>query len=206
MITTKDCVEYIVNYLIQKENNYTNIKDWKRLSKKGTGSNIIRKFQNKVTGREVEIRSSDTEIFEILKKDKTIGMFGLPVGTVVDFSKEPTITLPNGKQQKIDNFNDFKNTKKINKNSSIRYFAWFDQDSNCNVIAFGIEKEILKDCLTGRNLPFDEIDELRDIFNDDGSLCEDYLISTDVSLSVIDNELLNRGFTRDIRMKNVGWG
>jgi len=108
MITTKDCVEYIVNYLIQKENNYTNIKDWKRLSKKGTGSNIIRKFQNKVTGREVEIRSSDTEIFEILKKDKTIGMFGLPVGTVVDFSKQ---TKPEPIQSKIKNFNDFKGKK-----------------------------------------------------------------------------------------------
>lgn len=106
-ITTKDCVEYIVNYLIQKENNYTSIKDWKRLSKKGTGSNIIRKFQNKVTGRELEIRTSDTMIFEIIE-DEPIGMFGLPVGTMIDFSKTKQSFKP---EPKIKNFSDFKGKK-----------------------------------------------------------------------------------------------
>lgn len=68
-VTTEDCVEAIVNYLIEKEHNFSNAKDWKRISKSGTGDNIIRKFQNKVSNREIYVKSSDSEIFEVSDKE-----------------------------------------------------------------------------------------------------------------------------------------
>jgi len=71
-VTTEDCVDAIVKHLIQKESNFTNAKDWKRISKTGTGDNIIRKFQNKISIREIYVRSSDSEIFEV--SDKEFGM------------------------------------------------------------------------------------------------------------------------------------
>jgi len=68
-VTTEDCINSIVKYLIEKENNFTNSKDWKRISKSGKDDNIIRKFQNKVSNREIYVRSSDSEIFEVSDKD-----------------------------------------------------------------------------------------------------------------------------------------
>jgi len=88
----------------------------------------------------------------------------------------------------------------------IRYFAWFDEDANMNIIAFGTEDEIINDRLTGEDLDYDEISGLKDIFDDDESFGEDYLISTETSLSDIDIELIARGFVKDKRLKNVGWG
>ena len=77
-VTTEDCIKEIVNYLIEKEHNFTNTKDWKRVSKSGTGDNIIRKFQNKVSNREIYVRSSDSEIFEVSDKE---------FGIITDFKK-----------------------------------------------------------------------------------------------------------------------
>ena len=68
-VTTEDCVKEVVDYLIEKEHNFTNAKDWKRISKTGTGDNIIRKFQNKITNKEIYVRSSDSEIFEVSKTE-----------------------------------------------------------------------------------------------------------------------------------------
>ena len=68
-VTTEDCVKAIVEHLIEKEHNFTNTKDWKRISKSGTGDNIIRKFQNKVSNREIYVRASDSEIFEVSNKE-----------------------------------------------------------------------------------------------------------------------------------------
>jgi hypothetical protein len=82
-VTTEDCVKAIVEHLIQKEHNFTNAKDWKRISKTGTGDNIIRKFQNKVSNREIYVRSSDSEIFEV--SDKEFGM-------VTSFKKFSSLT------------------------------------------------------------------------------------------------------------------
>ena len=70
-VTTEDCVNAIVEHLIKTENNFTNIKDWKRISKKGTGDNIIRKFQNKVSNKEVYVRSNESEILEISSTEIT---------------------------------------------------------------------------------------------------------------------------------------
>jgi len=71
-VTTENCVESIVNYLIEKEHNFSNAKDWKRISKTGTGDNILRKFKNNVSNREIYVRASDSEIFEV--SDKEFGM------------------------------------------------------------------------------------------------------------------------------------
>lgn len=71
-VTTEDCVKSIVNYLIEKEHNFTDAKDWKRISKTGTGDNIIRKFQNNVSNRVFYVKSSVSEIFEV--SDKEFGM------------------------------------------------------------------------------------------------------------------------------------
>ena len=68
-IETSDCISEIVKYLIEKDHNFTNDKDWKRISKTGTGDNIIRKFQNKVSNTEIYVRSSESEIFEVSKID-----------------------------------------------------------------------------------------------------------------------------------------
>lgn len=68
-ITTEDCVNSIVDFLIKKEHNFTNAKDWKRISKTGTGDNIIRKFKNKITNKEIYVVSSDSEIFEVSKTE-----------------------------------------------------------------------------------------------------------------------------------------
>lgn len=91
--------------------------------------------------------------------------------------------------------------------ATTKYFAWFDKDSNTNLIAFGTEDEINNDRLTGESLEldYDEIYELKDIL-DDEDFGEDYLISTYISLNIIDKELLGRGFIKDKRLKNVGWG
>ena len=60
----------------------------------------------------------------------------------------------------------------------MKYFAWLDKYCETNIIAFGTDDEIENDELTGEDLDYEEFTELQDLFNDDGSLCEDYLIST----------------------------
>ena len=82
-VTTEDCIKLIVEHLIEKEHNFTNAKDWKRISKSGTGDNIIRKFQNKVSNREIYVRASESEIFEV--SDKEFGM-------VTNFKKFSSLT------------------------------------------------------------------------------------------------------------------
>lgn len=90
--------------------------------------------------------------------------------------------------------------------NTVHFFAWPDEDTDMNTIAFGTEDEIVNDRLCSENLDWDDISELKDLFNDDGSLCEDYLISTETPIDVIDKELISRGYTKDARLKNVGWG
>jgi hypothetical protein len=89
---------------------------------------------------------------------------------------------------------------------NIHFYAWYDNYSKMNIIAFGTEENILNDCLTSEDLDWNEISDLKDFFNDTGELCEDYLISTDISLNEIDSELISRGFIKDERLENVGWG
>lgn len=59
-VTTSDCINYLMNN-IQGEN-------WKRVSKRGTGDNIIRGFRNQ-NGDVVFVRSSETVIFGICSED-----------------------------------------------------------------------------------------------------------------------------------------
>jgi len=72
-IETSDCVEAIINHFLEKGTESSSplldSKQWKRISKTGTGDNIIRKFQNKITSNEIYVVSSDTEIFNVSKID-----------------------------------------------------------------------------------------------------------------------------------------
>ena len=87
------------------------------------------------------------------------------------------------------------------------FFSWLDEESGLNFVAFATEVEIENDCLTGEWIDdFTLIASMKELLEDDGSLCEDYLISTDVPLNVIDEELEKRGFIKDKRIKNIGWG
>lgn len=86
------------------------------------------------------------------------------------------------------------------------FFAWYDKDSDFNIIAFGTQDEIANDCLTGEDLDYDEISDIKEFFDDSGSLCEDYLISTYIPLTEINKELTSRGFIKDKRLKNTRWG
>lgn len=78
MITTKMCIESIIDYFIkQSVNKGSNLrtdfmdiikeKNWKRISKSGTGDNILRKFENKKTQTNINVISSETEIKEIIE-------------------------------------------------------------------------------------------------------------------------------------------
>ena len=72
-ITTEHCVYAILkNYYISGESNplLLRFKLWKRLSKKGSGDNIERVFQNTETGTVVTVYSSETHIYDI-KEVKT---------------------------------------------------------------------------------------------------------------------------------------
>ena len=67
-ITTEHCVYAILkNYYLRGESNplLLRFKLWKRLSKKGSGDNIQRVFQNTETGTIVTVYSSETHIYDI---------------------------------------------------------------------------------------------------------------------------------------------
>ena len=68
-VTTEECIKTIVDYLIDNEKNYTSTRDWKRVSKSGNGDNIIRRFENRTTGKVLFVRSSDSEIFEVSDRE-----------------------------------------------------------------------------------------------------------------------------------------
>ena len=67
-ITTDHCVYAIIKHFYDKEvENRLLLRHylWKRVSKSGTGNNIIRAFENKETGTIVKVQSSGSEIFNI---------------------------------------------------------------------------------------------------------------------------------------------
>lgn len=70
-ITTEHCIYAIMKYYYEKDENYPNLlallkfKNWKRLSKTGSGYGIERTFENRETGTIVIVQSSETEIFRV---------------------------------------------------------------------------------------------------------------------------------------------
>ena len=70
-ITTEHCIYAIMKYFYEKDDNYPNVqgnlkfKNWKRLSKTGSGYGIERTFQNRETGTIVIVQSSETEIYRV---------------------------------------------------------------------------------------------------------------------------------------------
>lgn len=93
-----------------------------------------------------------------------------------------------------------------NQKNGIRYYAKYDETTDTNVIVFGTIAEIKDDTVTGEDLNYDEISALKDLFEDSEEFGEDYIISTDIPLSEIDAKLLQFGYTKDSRLKNIGWG
>ena len=73
ILTTNDCIVEIMLKLADEENNnpsdWNDEKNWKRLYRKGSGENIIRKFKNKVTNREIYVKSNKYDIIEISDKE-----------------------------------------------------------------------------------------------------------------------------------------
>ena len=67
-IETVDCVVAITKYYFDKEtDNYPLLRTslWKRLSKTGSGDNVVRMFQNKETGTVVKVLSTESKIYKI---------------------------------------------------------------------------------------------------------------------------------------------
>lgn len=70
MIKTADCVKAIQKHFYEMEaDNIEQIKgkNWKRISKKGTGDNIVRVFENRVTGDTMIVNSTETVITRVYK-------------------------------------------------------------------------------------------------------------------------------------------
>jgi len=68
-IETSDCVEAIIDYYSEKgvENNspLLDSKQWKRISKSGTGNSIVRIFRNSKTTTLINVTSSEHEILNV---------------------------------------------------------------------------------------------------------------------------------------------
>lgn len=69
-ITTADCVKAIIKYFYEKDEENLSLmtsSKWKRRSKSGTGDNIVRVFENSVTGTIMNVHSSETTIFKVVE-------------------------------------------------------------------------------------------------------------------------------------------
>jgi hypothetical protein len=65
-ISTEDCVDAIINNYPNETSDFLNPKNWKRLSKSGSGI-YFREFQNKVTNQKVKVTATKTQITKIEK-------------------------------------------------------------------------------------------------------------------------------------------
>jgi len=93
-ITTKDCVEFIVNHFKNESTVYTTPKNWKRTKKIGSGE-IIRIFENKVNGVLVNVFSTETEISRIMLVPKInfIGKSEIPSRCVFSINTPKDIVI-----------------------------------------------------------------------------------------------------------------
>lgn len=70
-IQTQTCVYAIIYHFLDKDTEKSSPlldkTQWKRLSKSGTGNEIKRVFENKITGSVVEVTSSETQILNIVE-------------------------------------------------------------------------------------------------------------------------------------------
>lgn len=89
-VQTVDCVVAITKYFFDKEtDNYPLLRTslWKRLSKTGSGNNIVRTFQNKETGTIMTVHSTETKITKVFE---TPG----PISSIKEFLRENLINAP----------------------------------------------------------------------------------------------------------------
>ena len=99
-IQTSDCVLAIIKYFEDKEihdYNFLNTKMWKRLSKTGSGDNIVRTFQNKSTGDIVYVISSETEILSVSEEKPS-------TSKIKDFSSFTKPTKPKYTVKQLDDW------------------------------------------------------------------------------------------------------
>ena len=79
-ITTEHCVFAIIKYFYDNEasdRRLLNHTYWKRLSKSGSGNNIVRVFENKKTGTIVNVTCSDSQILGIHETKPKIAITGI---------------------------------------------------------------------------------------------------------------------------------
>lgn len=71
-LKTADCVSAIMVYILDNYGMITGKRHWKRISKRGTGDNIIRIFEGGLGDNlfTVQVRSSETEILELIVDEK----------------------------------------------------------------------------------------------------------------------------------------
>lgn len=95
-IQTQDCVFAIIFYFLEKDvekgSPLLDKTQWKRLSKSGTGDYIKRMFENKKTGKKVEVTSSEIRILnvyeDVIEKEKSDLKYISKFNKFSDSSKE----------------------------------------------------------------------------------------------------------------------
>jgi hypothetical protein len=83
-ITTELCVSAIVEHFKNSTEDMTNPKNWKRGSKKGSGT-ITREFKNKVNDKIVKVVSTETKILQITDGNSLSGMYRFVVENSYEF-------------------------------------------------------------------------------------------------------------------------
>jgi len=74
-ITTAMCILHIIKYFYDKEvenHDLLKAKNWKRISKTGSGMNIVRIFSNTITGQTMKVVSTETRILKLIEGTPTI--------------------------------------------------------------------------------------------------------------------------------------
>jgi hypothetical protein len=86
-----------------------------------------------------------------------------------------------------------------------------DPDCTGLLVVFGTKAEIRADRITGEDHPHHLIQQAGNQLNDTGSMCEDYLIESDLYVDETDIPKVKSiikwyGFVEDTNLDNVGWG
>ena len=80
-ITTEHCVYAIIKHFYDSEHpdkRLLKVSNWKRLSKSGTGNNILRVFENRETGTIMNVISSDSQILKISEPKTNVAPTSTP--------------------------------------------------------------------------------------------------------------------------------
>lgn len=84
-----------------------------------------------------------------------------------------------------------------------RFFAWDDPDTEGTTVAFGSLAEIQNDKLQGDGASSQQL--VAEDLEDDGSLCEDYLVCSPKSVADCRAICLAAGLVEDPNLQSTGW-